>query len=71
MEKFVDFASGEKGRSLRMVVGALLLCLAIAGHQGSGRWVLGILGGLLVLSGLLKVCAFNLLVGRKITSCPN
>lgn len=71
MEKFVDFASGKQGRSLRMVVGAVLVCVAVAATSGTAAWTLGILGTLLVLSGVLKVCAFNLLVGRKITSCPN
>ncbi len=70
MEKFVDFASGEKGRSLRMVAGAILECLAVAGLEGTWAWIVGVMGVLLMLSGIMKVCALNLLVGRKITACP-
>jgi hypothetical protein len=71
MEKFVDFASGKTGRSLRIVVGAVLECFAVASMHGSVEWVFGIIGVLLMLSGVLKVCILNKLVGRKITACPN
>lgn len=71
MERFVDFASGKQGRSLRMVVGAVLVCLAVAGTHGTAAWVLGVLGTLLILSGVLKVCVFNKFVGRPFGACPN
>lgn len=71
MEKFVDFMSGKQGRSLRIVVGAVLVCVGVATTSGSAAWTLGVVGTLLMLSGVLKMCAFNLLVGRKITACPN
>lgn len=71
MENFVDFASGKHGRSLRLVVGAIVECLAVAGLEGAWAWVLGVVGVLLMLSGVMKVCVLNLLVGRKISACPN
>ncbi|QQS18645.1 DUF2892 domain-containing protein [Candidatus Saccharibacteria bacterium] len=71
MEKFVDFASGKQGRSLRIVVGAVLVCVAVAGNKGTTAWVIGILGVLLILSGVLKVCLLNKLVGRPFNACPN
>lgn len=70
MEKFVDFASGKKGRSLRMVVGALLVCWAVANTHGVAAWVLSIIGVVLIVSGVLKVCILNKLVGRPINACP-
>jgi hypothetical protein len=71
MEKFVDFASGKQGRSLRMVVGAVVVMLGVAGSHGTAAWVLGVVGTLLILSGVLKVCVLNKLVGRKFGACPN
>lgn len=71
MEKFVDFASGKKGRELRIIAGAVLVCVAVAMTHTALAWVLGVLGVLLILSGVLKICAFNLLVGRRIGACPN
>jgi len=71
VEKFVDFASGKQGRSIRMIVGAVMVCVAVATLEGSAAWVVGVFGTILILSGALKLCALNLLVGRKITACPN
>lgn len=71
MEKFVDFASGAKGRSLRMVVGSVLVCLAVANLHGVGAWVLSAVGVVLILSGILKLCVLNKLVGRPINACTN
>ena len=71
MEKFVDFASGKKGRMNRIVVGAVLVMGAILYAKDATKWALIILGTLLMLSGVLKVCILNKLVGRKIGACPN
>lgn len=71
MEKFVDFASSKRGRELRIVVGAILVCLAVAGTHSAWAWVIGVVGVVLILSGLLKICLFNKLVGRPLGACPN
>lgn len=71
MEKFVDFASGKTGRTIRLVVGAFVECLAVVVLKGNWARVLGVVGVLLMLSGVMKVCILNKLVGRKINACPN
>jgi predicted phage tail protein len=71
MENFVDFASGKQGRSLRIVVGAVVVMLGAAGTHGTAAWILGVIGTLLILSGVLKLCILNKLVGRKFDACPN
>jgi hypothetical protein len=71
VEKFVDFASGKKGRMIRIVVGAVLVMGAILYAKDATKWALIILGTLLMLSSVLKVCIINKLVGRKIGACPN
>ena len=70
VEKFVDFMSGKRGQSLRIVVGAVLVLIALTRGSTVALWVFGILGILLILSGVFKVCVFNLLVGRPINACP-
>lgn len=71
MKKFVDFMSGKAGQRLRIVIGAVLITLAIALLQPTAQYIVGVLGVLLILSGVLKVCALNLFVGRPINACPN
>ncbi len=70
MEKFVDFMSGGIGRALRFVVGAAAIIAALGMSDGTWRWVLSILGMVLILSAVLNACGLNLLVGRPITANP-
>ncbi|PID98793.1 hypothetical protein CSA80_05030 [Candidatus Saccharibacteria bacterium] len=70
MEKFVDFMSGKQGRALRFIVGAALVIITFEMDDGVWQWVLLALGALLIISAALKVCGFNLLVGRSINACP-
>mgnify|MGYP000885611558 CR=1 FL=1 len=70
MKNFVDFASGKNGRTVRIVVGAVLVLWAVMGLAQTTQWVVGVLGVVLILSGVLKLCVLNLLVGRPITACP-
>lgn len=70
MEKFVDFMSGKRGQSLRIVVGAVLILIALTRGSSVALWVFGVLGILLILSGVFKVCVFNKLVGRPLNACP-
>lgn len=70
MKRFVDFASGKTGRTLRIVTGAVFVLWAIMSLGGAWQWVVGGIGVLLVLSGVMKLCIFNLLVGRPLNACP-
>lgn len=70
MEKFVDFMSGKYGRALRIVIGAVLVVVAVVLMSGIWMWVVAALGFLLVLSGVLKICLFNIFIGRKLTDYP-
>lgn len=71
MEKFVDFASGKTGRTIRLVVGAVLVMAVLLYTSDVTKWILVTLGTVLMLSGVMKVCILNKLVGRKFTACPN
>lgn len=69
MEKFVDFMTGMYGRALRIVAGSVLVFVALQYVTGVWMWVLLAVAALLVVSGAIGVCGFNLLVGRKINAC--
>ncbi len=70
MEKFVDFMSGKTGQLLRIIVGVALVVIAFVVTSTVAQWVLGILGVFFVFSGALKVCLFNLFIGRPFTAVP-
>lgn len=70
MEKFVDFMSGTMGQLLRMVVGGLLILAAFIVINTVAQWILAILGAFFVLSGALKICLFNLFIGRPLNATP-
>jgi uncharacterized membrane protein HdeD (DUF308 family) len=71
MERFVDFASGKTGRTVRIVVGAVLVMAALLYMSDVTKWIVVAIGTLLMLSGVMKICVLNKLVGRKISACPN
>lgn len=71
MEKFVDFAAGTYGRIIRGVVGLVLIVLGIVAAHDIWVWILVILGAIFLASGVLGICALNLLVNRPLTYKPS
>lgn len=55
---------GGKERQIRIAAGAVLLVLAVM----AGMWWLGLVGAVLLASGILRYCFINQLLGRN--TCP-
>jgi len=55
---------GGIDRSLRVVIGAILVTMAVLGYVGWWGWV----GVILLITGLLKFCPFYTLLGKS-TCC--
>lgn len=70
MEKFVDFMAGTYGRIIRGVVGLVLLYLAFTVAHDIWVGVLAILGIIFIASGVIGICALNLLIGRRLDYKP-
>jgi len=50
-------------RVVRVVLGVLLLATAIFGMQGVLAWVVGIVGGIVLITGLTGVCLIYKMFG--------
>ena len=61
---------GAVDRIIRVVLGILLLIWAFAGLQGTGAWVAGIVGAILLVTGLIGYCALYSLFGIRTNKTP-
>ncbi|MCF7804385.1 MAG: DUF2892 domain-containing protein [Candidatus Marinimicrobia bacterium] len=50
-------------RVLRVIIGLVLLAIGIFGLQGTLAWILGIVGGILAVTGLTGFCLLYKLLG--------
>lgn len=71
--KFIQFMAGEKGRQLRVLIGAVLVVVAMVNWGDLAQLYLAIFGGVLIAAGTLDFCLlapfFNLpMSGKKIRS---
>ena len=61
---------GTVDRIIRVVLGALLLIWAFAGLHGAGAWVAGIVGAILLVTGLIGYCALYSVFGIRTCKVP-
>jgi len=54
---------GNTDRILRLIVGVLLLLWAFLGLSGTGAWVAGIVGAILIGTSWIKFCPLYALLG--------
>ena len=52
-------------RIIRAILGGILMALAIWGISGFWTWVAGIIGGVLLITGLTGFCAMYKLLGMS------
>jgi hypothetical protein len=64
MEKFFDVMEGPFGRSLRVVLGAILIYLGLARMGGTGGRILAVAGLLPIAMGLWGPCLVHMAARR-------
>jgi hypothetical protein len=63
MNAFFRFLANTTGRVVRIVAGLLLIAIGILGVQGTGGWILAIVGLVPLLAGAFDKCVFAPLFG--------
>ncbi|HBX68938.1 MAG TPA: DUF2892 domain-containing protein [Chloroflexi bacterium] len=58
MNAFFGFIAGTTGRIVRIVAGILLIAIGILWVQGTGGWILVIVGLVPLLAGAFDKCVF-------------
>ncbi len=63
---FIKFMASEAGRSLRVVVGALLVLVAMAAWHGVLEAVMVVLGAVFIAVGIFDVCLLAPFFGKPL-----
>ena len=66
----VQFLFSPMGRGIRAVAGILVLLWAFYGLAGIGRDIAGVVGVVLILSGVLNFCGLSPLLGGPFMGKP-
>ncbi len=61
---------GTADRVIRIIVGIVLLIWAFAGLSGAGAWIAGIIGAILLVTGLTGYCALYSVLGIRTCKVP-
>ena len=63
MEGFFSFIAGSAGRLVRALAGLALILIGLFLIQGTGGWILAIVGLVPLLAGIFDFCVFAPLFG--------
>jgi hypothetical protein len=63
MEGFFSFIAGSAGRLIRALAGLALILVGLLLIQGTGGWILAIVGLVPLLAGVFDFCVFAPLFG--------